>query len=94
MDQEQRRTLLWEAEQQIRALRTIRKWLAIAIGLSTVGAAAAYWGFGLADGYAAVGVIGTIVAVLSLMCALLIIYGMRNGQRIVRKILQLAGEKA
>ena len=93
MDQEQRRKLLWEAEQQLRALRTIRRWLAIAVGVSTVGAAAAYWGFSLAGGYTAVGVIGTVAAVLSLICALLINYGMRNGQRNVQKILQLAGEK-
>ncbi len=94
MNQEQRRKMLWEAEQQLRALRTIRRWLAIAVGLSTVGAAAAYWGFRLAEGYAAVGIIGTVAAALSLICALIINYGMRNGQRNVRKILRIAGEEA
>lgn len=90
MEQNQKRELLKEAEMQMQALRTIRKWLAMAIGLSTIGGAMAYWGFAGAVPHALVGSLGIFLAVVSLLCALVINYGMRNGQRNVQKILTLA----
>lgn len=90
MERNQKRELLREAEMQMRALKTIRKWLAIAIGFSTIGGAMAYWGFAGAVSHVIVGSLGIFLAVVSLLCALVINYGMRNGQRNVRRILELA----
>lgn len=90
MEQSKKKELLREAELQLNALRTIRRWLAIAIGLSTMGGAVAYWGFAGAVQHAVAGSLGILLAVVSLLCALVINYGMRNGQRNVKKILELA----
>lgn len=90
MERNQKRELLREAEMQMKALKTIRKWLAIAIGISTVGGAMAYWGFAGAVTHVIVGSLGIFLAAVSLLCALVINYGMRNGQRNVQRILELA----
>lgn len=91
MDRDQRNNMLREAELQLQALKTIRKWLAIGIGLSTAGAGVIYFGFASQPQHIVVGFIGILLTVISLLCALIINYGMRNGQRNVRKILDLAG---
>ena len=91
MEQNQKREMLREAERQMQALQTIRRWLAVAIGLSTMGMAAAYWGFAGAVRHPLAGGLGVLLAVISLLCAFVINYGMRTGRRKVQTSLELAG---
>jgi len=80
-----RSQLLAEAEAQNKALKTIKKWLAYAIGLSTIGAALTLFAF--SGKITIIGVVGIILTFLSVTAALIINLGIKRGTANVEKIL-------
>lgn len=85
-----KKELLAEAAAQKKALVTIKKWLAYAIGASTVGLALALFGFVGESSHTAIGIFGIVLLVISLISALLINLGLKRGSRNVENILSAA----
>ncbi len=82
--------LLAEAEAESRALGTIRKWLAGAIGISTISVAIIIFGFAGEEVKLLPAVFGSVLLALSLICAFLINLGLKRGARNVEIILSEA----
>ena len=85
--------LLDEAKAQTNALKTIKRWLMYAIGVSTMGAALIYAGFAGAAKHTALGVTGIILTILSVTAAIVINLGLKKGGRNVERILKAAESK-
>lgn len=90
MKQLSKKELLAEAKAQSRALDTIRKWLAAAIGISTVSVALIVFGFMGESVHMLIGIIGIVLLVLSAAAALLINLGLKRGAENVKNILAAA----
>ncbi len=90
MKQLSKKELLAEAAAQSRALKTIKKWLAAAIGISTVSAALIVFGFMGESVHMLIGVIGIVLLVLSVAAALIINLGLKRGSENVKNILSAA----
>jgi len=85
--------LLAEAKAQNKALKIIKKWLAYAIGLSTIGVALTIFAFSGETTYIIVGIIGIILTLLSVIAALIISLGIKRGTKNVEMILKAAENK-
>lgn len=72
---------------QMRALKTIRVWMMIAIAVSTLGAALLYAGLAGTNGNLLFHVLGILLMVSGLAAALIINLGLKNGRKNVEKIL-------
>ena len=90
MKQLSKKELLAEAMAQSKALKTIRKWLAAAIGISTVSMALILFGFMGESAHMLMGIIGIVLLVLSVAAALLIDLGLKRGTENVKNILASA----
>lgn len=76
-----------EAKMQIAALKKIRLWRTIAIAFSTLGVALTYAGMAGADRNIVCGILGVSLIVISIVCAVVLNLGLKNGRRNVEKIL-------
>lgn len=85
-----KKQLLAEAEAQTKALKTIKKWLAYAIGVSTLSVALTCFAFLGGTTHIVVGVIGIVLTLLSTSAALIINLGIRKGTKNVEQILSAA----
>ncbi len=85
-----KKELLAEAAAQSRALNTIKKWLAAAIGISTVSTALIVLGFMGEGVHMLIGITGIVLLVLSVTAALLINLGLKRGSENVKNILTAA----
>lgn len=90
MKQLGKKELLAEATAQSKALYTIRKWLAAAIGISTVSAALIVFAFMGESVHMLAGIMGIVLLVLSAAAALLINLGLKRGTENVKNILAAA----
>ena len=90
MKQLSKKELLTEAMAQSKALDTIKKWLAAAIGISTVSMALIVFGFMGESAHMVIGIIGIVLLVLSAGAALLIDLGLKRGSENVKNILAAA----
>lgn len=93
MNRLNRAQLIAEAKAQNKALKTIKKWLAYAIGSSTIGAALICFAFTGATAHVLIGVLGVILTFVSLIAAFLINLGIRRGTRNVEKLICAAESK-
>ena len=89
MNVHEKRRLSREAAMQLEALKKISRWKMIAMGLSTLGVAAAYAGLAGVVPSLFLGIFGVILTVISAAAALIINLGLKNGRRNVEKILNV-----
>lgn len=85
----EKKRLLKEAEMQTQALKKIRVWKMIAIAISTIGVALAYAGMAGQNQSIFIGILGIIVIIVSIGCAILFNLGLKNGRRNVEKMLEV-----
>lgn len=85
----EKKRLLKEAEMQTQALKKIRVWKMIAIAISTIGVALAYAGMAGQNQSIFLGILGIIVIIVSIGCAILFNLGLKNGRRNVEKMLEV-----
>lgn len=87
MNADNKKKLMLEAELQLKALKKINIWKLAAIAFSTIGVALTYAAFAGNSRNIFLGILGIILTVVSLMAALLLNHGLRNGRKNVEKIL-------
>lgn len=89
MNAEERKKLSKEAEMQIVAIKKINRWKIIAIAISTLGVAITYAGLCGNGKSPFLGISGIVITVLSVIIALILNLGVKNGKRNVEKILNV-----
>lgn len=89
MSNKEKNKMLNEAHMQTQALKKLGKWLRNFIAFSTISFVIAYWGFQGKNLRFTLGIIASIFTILSLISAMIINLGIRNGKRNVGKILKL-----
>ena len=82
--------LIKEAAQQQEALQRLRKWLRNVMLVSSCAAVLAWWGLRGEEVRFAFGIGGLVFVGLSVLCAVVLGLGIRNGQRNIEHILQAA----
>ena len=92
MNANEKKRMMKEAEMQLKALKIINKWKLGAIALSTIGVALTYAGMAGNNRHLYLGIPGIILMVTSVIAALLLNLGLRNGRRNVEKILNVVGK--
>ncbi len=88
MDAYEKKGLLQEAKLQSEALKRIKNWRTMAVGVSTIGVACFYAGF-LGGRHLIVGIAGVAVLLLGICAAVVFDRGLRNGRRNVEKMLHV-----
>lgn len=83
----EKRELSKEAQMQIKALKKISMWRTMAIAVSTIGVALAYAGLAGDNQNIILGILGIILVALSVICAVILNVGLKNGRRNVEKML-------
>ena len=78
-----------EASMQMAALKRINLWKNIAIALSTIGIALAYAGAAGHSQNIFLSILGIIIIIVGIICALILNLGLKNGRRNVGKILDI-----
>lgn len=94
MEVQTRQQQLKEIEYQTKMLNNLKKWIRNLIILSSVGAVLAYWGVGMQDGLAPhiIGVVGIIIAAVSVVICVIIGLAVKNGKKNLDKILGIVGK--
>lgn len=84
---------LKEIEFQTKMLNNLKKWIRNLIIISSVGAVLGYWGVGMQNGLAShiVGVVGIIIAAVSVVICVIVGLAFRNGKKNLDKILSIVG---
>lgn len=82
--------LIKEAAQQKEALQRLRKWLRNVMLFSSCAAVLAWWGLQGEDVRFACGIGGLVFVGLSVLCAIVLGLGIRNGYRNIEHILKAA----
>lgn len=89
MSNKEKNKMLNEAHMQTKALKKLEKWLRNSIAFSTVSFVIAYWGVQGENIRFTLGIISSIFTLLSVISAIIINLGIRNGKRNVEKIFKL-----
>ncbi len=89
MNAMEKRRLSEEVKLQMKALKRIQHWRAIALGISAVGVAAVYTGLFGETRNLLLGIPGIAAILAGLICAIVLNLGIRNGRRNVGKILDV-----
>lgn len=92
MNAVEKKILTTEAQMQLFALKKISIWRSIAIAVSTLGTAITYAGLAGTNRHLFLGILGVIIILLGLGCALVFNLGIRNGRRNVEKMLKVLEE--
>ena len=90
----EKKRLSKEAELQIQALKRIRVWRTISIAFSTLGVALTYAGIAGKNHSIFIGILGILLIIVSIGCAVVFNLGLKNGRRNVEKILNVLNGKA
>lgn len=90
MTDKKKKQMLTEADMQTKTIKKLEKWLRNTIASSTIGFVISYWGMQGSGIRFFFGVIGIITTIISVIAALIINMGIRNGKKNVEKILNLA----
>lgn len=90
----EKKRLSLESEQQLKALKMIGRWRTLALALSAVGIALAYYGFHGAAKNLSMGIPGILLIVVGFAGAAILNLGIRNGKRNVEKMIRLLEEES
>ena len=88
-----KKQLLREAEQQTDALNKLKRWMQLAMLVSSCAMVLTWWGLTGAGPRFVCGIVGVVLVTLGILCAAIIGLGIRNGRRNVEHILRAAGER-
>lgn len=89
MNASEKRSLSKEAQMQVRALKMINRWKNIALALSAIGVAIAYYGMAGGMQNLLLGILGIALMVVGSCSAVVLNLGLKNGRRNVGKILHI-----
>lgn len=89
----EKKRMMREAELQMEALKKINVWKLIAIAFSTIGVAVTYAGLAGQSRHIFLGILGIVIILVSMLAALLLNLGLRNGRKNVEKILNIVDKK-
>ncbi|MDD3224496.1 MAG: hypothetical protein PHX70_07310 [Clostridium sp.] len=93
MKDEEKKQMLYEAENQSKLLKKLSKWSINAMGLSSVGIVIAYYGLSHSGMKFTFGVFGVLFTVICAIACLLINLAIRNGRKNVNNILKIISNK-
>lgn len=93
MNAMEKKRMMKEAELQLKALKKINIWKLIAIAFSTIGVAVTYAGLAGQSRHIFLGILGIVTILVSMLAALLLNLGLRNGRKNVEKILNIVDKK-
>jgi len=89
MDTIEKKKLLNEAQMQMSALKRISIWRTIAIAISTLGVAMTYAAMTATSKNILFSILGIIIILTSLVIAIILNLGLKNGRKNVEKILNI-----
>lgn len=87
MNRSRREFLTIEANCQMKALKMISRWRTLAFGISAIGVALSYAGFGAADQMMWLGITGIVFILSGFVGAAILNLGIKNGRQNVNRIL-------
>lgn len=93
MKSEEKKQMVYEAEEQSKLLKNLAKWSRNVMGLSSVGVVIAYYGLSHSGMKFAFGVFGVLFTVICVIACLLINLAIRNGRRNVNHILEMVSKR-